>query len=168
MTRFRMRAVLAASTTAAVAAAATAALSLQAASAAPTEADPVTTLLESLSPKAPTPDGNSPGTGGDAYKEGDPFVDQGKEPTNIPAGTVVAQSFKFFPDKLNATPGQELTLDNQDVAIHNVQTDGKKPKIKSADAESKQKVTFKAPTKAGKYEAFCFYHQSMLVDIIVK
>lgn len=168
MTRLRARAALAATTTVVLAAACTAALTIQSASAAPTEADPVTTLLESFSPKSPTPEGNSPGTGGDAYKEGDPFVDQGKEPTNIPPGTIIAQSFKFFPGKINATPGQEITLDNQDVAIHNVQTDGKKPTIKSADAESKQKVTFKAPMKPGKYEAFCFYHQSMIVDIIVK
>jgi plastocyanin len=171
MNRFRMRTTLAATTTALVAAAAMAAFALPNASAAPAEEDPVGALLGTLtgqSAKPPVPDGNSPGTGGDAYKPDDPFVDNGEAPKDIPLGTVVAKQFAFFPTKMTVTPGQEITLDNRDVAIHNIQTDGKKPIMKSKDAENGQKVTVKAPAKAGKYEAFCFYHQSMLVDITVK
>lgn len=168
MTRLRMRATVAATTTALLVAGATAAFTVQSASA---EENPVMALVGPLlgqEAKPPTPDGNSPGTGGDAYKPDDPFVDNGEAPADIPAGTVVAKQFTFYPAKITVTPGQEITLDNRDVAIHNIQTNGKKPVMKSKDAENGQKVTVKAPMKPGKYEAFCFYHQSMIVDVTVK
>jgi plastocyanin len=156
MTPLRMRAAVAMSTTALLVAGGAAALTLQPASA--VTADPT----------PPVPDGNSPGTGDDAYKSDDPFVDHGTGPAKIPPATIIAQSFKFFPTKLTAKPGQKLTLDNQDIAIHNVQTLKGKVKVKSKDAAGGQKVTFKAPKAAGTYKVGCYYHQSMLVDLIVK
>lgn len=169
-----MRAVVAATTTVLLAAGGTAAFTLQSASAAPTDDNPVTALLAPVlggaaAPDKPaTPDNNSPGTGGDAYKPGDPFVDNGEKPTNIPAGTIIAKSFALFPEKLTIGPGQEITLDNQDVATHNIQTLEGKVKIKSPDAVQHSKVTFKAPAKAGKYDVGCYYHQSMIMTIVVK
>jgi plastocyanin len=171
MSRVRTRAAVAAATTVLLAVGGTAVLTSQSASAAPTEDNPVASLLAGLMPqenKPPVPDGNSPGTGGDAYKPGDPFVDNGEKPTNIPAGTIVAKSFQLFPATLKVSPGQEITLDNQDVATHNIQTLEGKVKVKSPDAEQHQKVTFKAPTKAAKYEVGCYYHQSMIMTIVVK
>jgi hypothetical protein len=178
MTRLRMRAA-AAATTALLAAGGTAAFTLQSASAAPTDDNPVSSLLTPLlgggqpapappADKPPTPDGNSPGTGGDAYKPDDPFVDHGSKPTQVPPGTIIAQSFALFPAKLVTTPGQEITLDNQDVATHNIQTLEGKIKVKSPDAQPHKKVIFKAPTKPGTYDVGCYYHQSMVMKIVVK
>lgn len=172
MTRFRMRAAVAAATTVLLAAGGTAAFTSASASAVSTEDNPVAGLLAPLlgaaENKPPVPDGDSPGTGGDAYKPGDPFVDNGEKPTNIPAGTIIAKSFALFPEKLTTTPGQEITLDNQDVATHNIQTLDGKVKVKSPDAVQHSKITFKAPAKAGKYDVGCYYHQSMIMTIVVK
>jgi plastocyanin len=170
MTRLRTRTAVAATVTVLLAAGGTAAFTLQSASAARADDNPVTALLAPLlgGGQAPTPDGDSPGTGGDAYKPGDPFVDNGEAPTNIPAATIIAKSFALYPATLKATPGQEITFDNEDVATHNIQTLEGKVKIKSPDAVQHSKVTFKVPTKAGKYDVGCYYHQSMVMTIVVK
>lgn len=180
MSRLRMRAAVAATTTVLLAAGATAAFALQSASASPTDDNPVASLLAPLLGQqtppantppaggAPAPDGNSPGTGGDAYKPDDPFVDHGDKPVEVPPGTIIAQSFQLFPAKLVVTPGQVITFDNQDVATHNIQTLEGKVKIKSPDAEPHKKITFKAPAKTGKYDVGCYYHQSMIMTIVVK
>jgi plastocyanin len=157
MKPLRMRAAVAMSTTALLIAGGTAALTLEPASAVPAD-----------DPTPPVPDGNSPGTGDDAYKADDPFVDHGNGPKNIPANTIIAMSFKFFPNKITVKPNQKLTFDNQDIAIHNIQTAKKPYKIKTKDAAGGEKVTFNAPKAAGKYPTVCYYHQSMLLDIIVK
>lgn len=161
MIRFRTRAAVAVTTAALFAAGGTAVFTLQSASAAPTDDPPPAT-------SPPTPDGNSPGTGGDAYKSDDPFVDHGNKPKKIAANTIVAQSFQLFPGKLTTTPGHKIVFDNQDIAIHNIQTLKGKVKVKSPDAQPGKKVAFKAPKKAGIYNVGCYYHQSMVMKLIVK
>lgn len=112
--------------------------------------------------------GNSaPGTGADAYDPNDPFV--GNKTVKAPPLTVVTASFAFTPKKITVKPGEEWTLDNQDIATHNIETRGKNPgKIKSPDALPGKKATFKMPTKKGTYKTVCFYHQAMELDIVVK
>jgi plastocyanin len=110
---------------------------------------------------------NAPGTGADAYDPNDPFV--GNKSVKAPPLTVVTASFAFTPKKITVKPGEQWTLDNQDIATHNIETRGKNPgKIKSPDALPGKKATFKMPTKKGTYKTVCFYHQAMELDIVVK
>jgi plastocyanin len=157
----RFRAAVAVTTTALLAAGASASFALQPASAAPHVA-----VVPADEPCTDT----APGVC-DAYKPGDPFVDDGSAPKNIPKGTLVAASFKFFPAKVTAKKGATVTFDNRDIAIHNVQTAKKvkgKYQILSKDAAGGEKTKFKVPKKAGKFKVICFYHQSMVSTIIVK
>lgn len=112
-------------------------------------------------------DNTSPGTGADAYDPNDPFV--GNKSVKAPPLTVVTASFAFTPTKITVKPGQKWTLDNQDIATHNIETRGANPgKIKSPDADPGKKVSFAMPTKKGTYKTVCFYHQAMELTIVVK
>ncbi len=108
---------------------------------------------------------DTPGTGADAYAKDDPFV--GTKDVKAPAKTIVMASFNFTPKKITAKPGEVWKIDNQDIATHDVRTQDKKT-IFSGDVLQGKKGSVKMPKKAGKYEAVCFYHQSMVLDITVK
>jgi plastocyanin len=118
-------------------------------------------------------DPNAPGSC-DSYKKDDPFVDHGDKKVAA-KNTVLMSSFAFTPAKITGKPGETWTEDNQDVATHNITTDklAKKPGKGSGgdiapDVMPGKKATFKLPKKPGTYKAVCFYHQAMVLTIIVK
>jgi plastocyanin len=118
-------------------------------------------------------DPNAPGSC-DKYDPNDPFVNGKTGP--VAAKTVQMSGFAFQPTTITGSPGETWTEDNEDVATHNITTE----KVASTstgnqtggdiapDVMSKQKKTFKMPTKPGTYKTVCFYHQDMKLTIIVK
>ena len=104
----------------------------------------------------------------------------GGEAPAAPAGdtdTVVAENVSFTTDALTveANKPAELTLDNQDTALHNlVVTDGSAPGegktlFTSPDAPGGEQVEFTIdPLKPGEYLYFCEYHPSMTGTLTVE
>lgn len=115
---------------------------------------------------------NAPGTGADAYKSDDPYVPGNTKATEGPK-EIVAADVAFVSKTYKAKAGETWTFRNADVLNHNVQTDDEDPnyknpmKFKSPDAAGGQKVTFKMPTKPGKYKVLCYYHQNMTATVTV-
>jgi len=119
-------------------------------------------------------DPNAPGSC-DKYSQNDPYVHG--QVNKAPAKTIVMSNFTFIPDKVTVKAGDKWTEDNEDVATHNITTAklAEKPPNKNytggdiaPDVMSKEKKTFKMPTKKGTYKTVCFYHQNMALTIIVK
>lgn len=140
------------------------------ASSSPAAAAPASTPA-AADPNANSPGAGSalsPGTGADAYKTDDPYVSGQK--TSAPPKTIVMSGFAFVPTTFTAKPGEVWTEENDDIAIHNVQTDGTNPEtFKAPDVNPGKKATFKMPTKPGTYHVICIYHPgSMKATITVK
>ena len=60
-------------------------------------------------------------------------------------------------------PGNALSDGIEGRALHPEQT-----ATRTVKPGTSEKVTFKAPKAPGTYKVGCYYHQSMLVDLIVK
>jgi plastocyanin len=103
----------------------------------------------------------------DPYKTSDPYFRP--QVHSAPPRTIVMTEFEFLPTDVTAKPGETWTEDNEDVALHNIQTVGKNPEeMVSPDVLPGQKATFKMPTKPGKYFMVCIYHQYMVVRVTIK
>jgi plastocyanin len=131
------------------------------------------TSVNTPGPTAAGTDNSAPGTGADAYKTNDPYV-SGQVTTAAPK-TIVFSGFAFVPTKITAKPGEVWTLDNQDIALHNISSQkylDAHPKSTGGDiapdVDKGTKETFKMPTKPGTYKVVCFYHQQMTATITVK
>jgi plastocyanin len=120
-------------------------------------------------------DPNAPGSC-DKYHSDDPYVGGGQVTKAAPK-TVVMTNFSFLPATVIGKPGEVWTEDNEDIATHNITTQKRAdhPKSKAdtggdiaPDVMSHQKKTFKMPTKPGTYKSVCFYHQNMVLTIVVK
>ncbi len=109
--------------------------------------------------------GGGAGTDPGQVNPNDPYA--GGPPTSAPPFTIVMKSIAFFPTVITTEPGKVWAIDNQDVAIHDVRTQDNKT-IFSGDVNPGMKGAVTMPMKKGKYEAVCFYHQSMIIDITVK
>jgi plastocyanin len=122
--------------------------------------DAITAVTGALGGAAPGGGGTDPGQ----VNPNDPYA--GGPPTSAPPYTIVMKSIAFFPTVLKTEPGKVWAIDNQDVAIHDVRTQDNKT-IFSGDVQPGGKGSVKMPMKPGKYEAVCYYHQSMVIDITV-
>ena len=74
--------------------------------------------------------------------------------------------FDYSPKPLTVTPGQVITVNNDDAAAHTVSSDIKGLFL-ADDVEKGKTVTFMAPTKAGIYTFFCAYHPKMHGSLVV-
>jgi|GEM_PF-506451 len=133
-----------------------------------------TSPTASANPNANSPGAGgalSPGTGSDAYKATDPYVNAQK--TSAPAKTIVMSGFAFIPTEVTVKPGEVWTEENDDPATHNITTEKLAAKKGTGgdiapDVGANQKKTFKMPTKPGTYKTVCYYHQNMVLTIVVK
>lgn len=127
------------------------------------DGDPVTDTIATVTGAlgGGAPGGTDPGQ----VNPNDPYA--GGAPTAAPPYTIVMKGIAFFPTKIVTSPGKIWAIDNQDTAIHDVRTQDNKT-IFSGDVNPGKKGSVKMPMKTGHYDAVCYYHQSMMIDITVK
>jgi plastocyanin len=84
------------------------------------------------------------------------------------ADTIVIKNFMFSPMTLSVSPGEVVTVRNEDSVTHTL-TDAASPNLfGTGDVAPGQVKTFKAPAKAGSYSFFCTIHQYMTGTLVVR
>jgi plastocyanin len=84
------------------------------------------------------------------------------------AAMFVIKNFMFSPMTLSVSPGEVVTVRNEDSVTHTL-TDSTDPQLFSTgDVGPGQVKTFKAPAKAGSYSFFCTIHQYMTGTLVVR
>lgn len=76
------------------------------------------------------------------------------------AGRITIRNFAFGPATLTVTPGEVVTVVNQDSTTHTVTATGTKA-FDTGDIAPGDTVAFKAPTTAGSYPYSCTIHPFM-------
>ena len=80
---------------------------------------------------------------------------------------ITIHNFAFSPATLTVTPGEVVTVVNQDSTAHTVTATGAKA-FDTGDVGPGDTVAFKAPTTAGSYPYICTIHQFMHGTLIVR
>jgi plastocyanin len=76
------------------------------------------------------------------------------------AAKIVIHNFAFSPSSLTVTPGEKVTVMNQDSTAHTV-TATSGGAFNTGDVDPGATTTFTAPAKAGSYPYICTIHQFM-------
>ena len=73
--------------------------------------------------------------------------------------TIIIKNFAFHPALLDVTPGERITVHNEDPVTHTVTSTTHA--FNTGDVSPGATVTFTAPTKAGTYPYICVIHPFM-------
>jgi plastocyanin len=84
----------------------------------------------------------------------------------VPTTAVKIASFAYDPTPLTVAPATTIPVTNTDGAEHTLTSD-LAGLFKADDIKSGKTVTFKAPTRSGRYTFHCEYHASMHGTLIV-
>jgi plastocyanin len=83
------------------------------------------------------------------------------------AATIVIKNFAFSPVRLVVTPGEQVTVHNEDQVAHTVTSTGNGPSFNTGDVAPGTTTTFSAPSTAGTYPYICNIHQYMAGTLVV-
>lgn len=75
------------------------------------------------------------------------------------SATIIIKNFAFHPALLDVTPGERITVHNEDPVTHTVTSTTHA--FNTGDVSPGATVTFTAPTKAGTYPYICVIHPFM-------
>jgi plastocyanin len=78
--------------------------------------------------------------------------------TGTAGNAITIKGFAYTPVDLTVKVGQDITVTNEDAAVHTITADDKS--FDTGDLAKGKSMTFKV-TKAGKYSYICTYHQYM-------
>jgi plastocyanin len=84
------------------------------------------------------------------------------------ADTIVIKNFMFSPMILSVSPGEVVTVRNEDSVTHTLTDEAAPDLFGTGDVGPGQVKTFKAPAKAGSYSFFCTIHQYMSGTLVVR
>ena len=82
------------------------------------------------------------------------------------AVTVSITDFSYEPAEISATPGAEVTFDNEDDAKHTATAEDESFDTGSIDGDSSG--TIRAPEQPGTYDFVCTFHANMNGTVIVE
>jgi plastocyanin len=82
------------------------------------------------------------------------------------SATITIKNFAFSPSTITVTPGEKVTVTNQDSVAHTVTANDKK--FDTGDISPGKTVTFTAPSSPGSYPYICTIHQYMTGMLTVK
>lgn len=86
-----------------------------------------------------------------------------------PAQVLVIKNFAYSPSTLTVTPGAEVTVKNEDTAVHTVTAVGPHMgAFDTGDIQPGSSKTFKAPASPGTYPYICNIHQFMHGTLVVR
>ncbi len=79
--------------------------------------------------------------------------------TSTSAVTVVIKNFAYTPANFTVSPGERVTVRNEDRAIHTLTADNQA--FNTGNVANGVPVTFTAPTQPGRYPYHCLLHPYM-------
>jgi plastocyanin len=89
--------------------------------------------------------------------------------TGSGAATIVIKNFAFVPATLTVSPGETVTVHNEDTATHTVTAVAPHAgAFNTGNVTPGQTTTFTAPNTAGTYPYICEIHQFMHGTLVVK
>lgn len=115
------------------------------------------------------------GCGSSSHKASTPPPTTGSQPVATTpsqpsaSATIVIKNFAFMPSSLTVSPGETVTVKNEDTAIHTVTAvNPHNGAFDTGNIQTGSSKTFKAPTAPGSYPYICTIHQFMHGTLIVK
>lgn len=90
----------------------------------------------------------------------------GPAPSAQRGPTITMADLAFSPTTLTVSPGQTVTVVNNDQVTHNVTATG--GQFRSGNVAPTSSATFKAPTRPGRYPYTCTIHPFMRATLVVR